>query len=99
MRVTPRPCNDTLAMPETRDRDLALVIADEPLRSQLVDAARHRGYEPHAARTPLDAIQALVRDGDKIRYAILSSAPSWTLPLRELIAEEYPGIHRLMLVA
>ena len=85
-------------MPEGKGTDVALVVAEEPLRSDLVDAARHRGYEPFACATPLDAVQALVRYGEKIAYAILSSAPGWTLPLRELIDEEFPAVRRLMLV-
>ncbi len=76
-----------------------LVIAEEPLRSQLAQAARDRGYEPVTKSTPLDAIQTLTHLADRIAYAIISSQARWGLALRELLADEYPNVRPVMLVA
>ncbi len=84
---------------QSEPREAVLVIAEEPLRSQLAAAARERGYEPVAKQTPLDAITALERLAGKIAYAVISSQARWGLALRELLADEYPNVRPVMLVA
>ena len=82
-------------------REAVLICAAEPLRSALVELARTRGYEPCESATPLEAIEALLEDGDRIGHALISSdlPDQWGRGLDELLAEEYPHVKRYLLTA
>ncbi|HEY5928220.1 MAG TPA: hypothetical protein VIV11_41315 [Kofleriaceae bacterium] len=55
------------------------------------------GYEVLACQTPLEAIQLLEQFSRDIGFAVLSPAAPQALDLRELLADEYPAIQRLVL--
>lgn len=74
-----------------------IVIAEQTFEEALATAIRTNGYEVHACRTPLDAIQVLELHSDQISYAVLSTAEPRALEVGELIADEYPAIQRLLL--
>lgn len=74
-----------------------LVIADDFLGDILSAAIRTNGYEVHACRTPLDAIQVLERHSPQICYAVLSAAEPHALEVGELLTDEYPAIQQLLL--
>ena len=74
-----------------------LVVAEPNLRDALTAAVRSNGYEAFECQTPLEAIQLLERHSSKIAYAVLSPAAPRVLELRELLAEEYPAIQRMVL--
>lgn len=74
-----------------------LVLAETPLRDAIATAVRSNGYDVLACTTPLEAIHMLERHGNQIGYAVLSPATPRALELRELLADEYPTIERLVL--
>ena len=74
-----------------------LVLAETPLRHASATAGRSNGYDVLACTPPLEAIHMLERHGDQIGYAVLSPATPRALELRELLADEYPAIERLVL--
>lgn len=74
-----------------------LVLAEPALRDALAMAVRTNGYEVLACKTPLEAIQLLERHSRNIGYAVLSPEAPQALDLRELLADEYPAIQRLVL--
>jgi len=74
-----------------------LVLAEPALRDALATAVRANGYEVLACRTPLEAIQMLELHSRDIGYAVLSRTAPQALELRELLADEYPAIQRVML--
>lgn len=78
-------------------RSCVLVVAEPSLREPLARAVRTNGYEVLTCQTPLEAIQLLERHSPSIEYAVLSPATPQALDLRELLAEEYPAIQRLVL--
>jgi hypothetical protein len=82
-----------------RDRRIALLVADEPLRAGLAEVGRANGLDVIACITPLDAIHRLEGSREKIGFAIISTAPRWGVAFRELLAEDYPEIKRIVLVA
>lgn len=79
-------------------RDVALIIASEPLRSALVARARAGQVEVFAPVAPLDAIQFLETHRDRIAYAIIA-ADKWGPEFPQFVADEYPEIHPITLVA
>lgn len=85
--------------PRSSTRDTVLVVADSPIRDAVSDVARDGGYDVVVATTPLAAVHNLVRHGDRIAYAILASLPVWAHGLRELLAEEFPDVPLLTLLA
>jgi hypothetical protein len=74
-----------------------LVVAEQTLRDELSAAVRLNGYEVLSCQTPLEAIQLLERHSSRIGYAVLSPAAPRVLELRELLADEYPAIQRMVL--
>ncbi len=84
---------------DDRPRKVALLIADEPLRAGLAEVGRANGLEVVACPTPLDAVQRLEGIRERIGFAIITSTPPWGRELRELLAEDYPEIKRIVLVA
>lgn len=76
-----------------------LVIAEDSIGDLLSTAIRTNGYEVHACRTPLDAIQVLERHSPQIGYAVLSAGAPRAREVGELLASEYPAIQQLLLSA
>lgn len=88
-----------LAALERPGRDVALVVADEPLAAVIAELYRAYGYEVRTPATPLDVIQTLLGVGDRIGVAVLSPDARWADGLREFMADEYPEIDRIVLAA
>lgn len=83
---------------EPTERNRVLVMAQEPLEKVACAVARENGLAPIACKTPLQAIQYLVREGGRIAYAIISSAANGGVEMRRLLADEFPDIKPVMLV-
>jgi hypothetical protein len=92
------PLPSTDHQPEYEPSRLALVIADAPLGRVLGALYRAYGYEVVVPKTPLDAVQALLAT-DRVAIVIVSQSAGWAAGLRELIAEEFPEIDQIVLVA
>jgi hypothetical protein len=88
-----------LAALERPGRDVALVVADEPLAAVIAELYRTYGYEVCTPATPLDVIQTLLGVGDRIGAAVISPDARWADGLRDFMADEYPEIDRIMLAA
>lgn len=91
--------NRWIAALERCGRRIALVIADDPLAAALGELYRAYGYDVIVAETPLDAIQTLVSGGDEVGAVCLSLETTWAGELRELLADEFPEIDRIVLVS
>jgi len=76
-----------------------LVIAIEPLLSMLADLGRRASLGVQACLSPVDAIQVLACSGGRLACAIISTTPPWGLEVRRLIAQDYPDIDRITVVA
>jgi len=76
-----------------------LVIAEDAIGDLLALALRTNGYEVHACRTPLDAIQVLEQHSPQIGYAVLSTGAPRALEVGELLTDEYPAIQQVLLSA
>lgn len=76
-------------------RDVLLLVAEEPVRDVLLALARATGFDAYACATPHDVIDTLVQVGDRVACAIVSAGATWGSGLREFLADEYPGIHRI----
>jgi hypothetical protein len=87
------------ALGPARDRRIALLVADEPLRAGLAEVGRANGLDVITCITPLEAIQRLEGIREQIGFAIISTAPRWGVAFHELLAEDYPEIKRIVLVA
>lgn len=77
-------------------RDVIVLAADEPLRSRLLGHARASGYDALVCTTPLDVIDTVVKLGDRVACAILSSGARWADGLDEFLADEHPTIRRVI---
>ena len=86
---------EALQLKRDSNRDHVVVLADSPLRDLLTRAVADNGFQVIAARTPLDAIQILERLGSSIAYVVLAVAHA----LRDVLAEDYPQIRPVVLVA
>ncbi|HEU0035587.1 MAG TPA: hypothetical protein VFQ53_33480 [Kofleriaceae bacterium] len=80
-------------------RDVSLVVADEPIRSALVEGLRANGCDAIAPKTPLDMVQALIAWREQIGSVVISSASRWAHGLRDFLADEYPEIEPVMLAS
>jgi hypothetical protein len=88
-----------LATLERAGRDVALVIADEPLATVIGELYCDYGYDAVAPETPLAVIQTLLSSGGQIGVVIISPDARWAHGFREFLADEYPEIDRLVLAA
>jgi hypothetical protein len=82
-----------------RREQLALVIADEPLRQVLVEVVRSYGFDAIAPATPLEVVQRLLAEGPRIACAVISPDVSWAAALHDYLADEYPAIEPTLLAA
>jgi len=82
-------------------RDGVLVCANEPLRSELAELVRARGFEAIVSVAPLQAIEALLHDGERICHALIASdlPQGWGHGLREFLADEYPHVRSALVSA
>ena len=84
---------------ERSGRDVALVIANEPLAAVIGELYRAYGYDVFAPETPLDVIQTLISADDRIGAVIISPDARWANGLCEFLGEEYPEIDRIVLAS
>jgi hypothetical protein len=85
--------------PPLDGRDALLLVADEPIRGAVWELATRGGYDVFACRSPLDVIDTLVGAGDRLACVVLESTVPWGTGLRELLAEEYPKLDTVILIA
>lgn len=88
-----------IALPAREGRDAVLVIAHPPLRVRLAELAGQAGFTVLVGSSGLESIQLLEKHGAHIAYAILSSDEDWVVGLKKVLADEYPEIKCLMLIA
>ena len=81
------------------ERNVMLLVAEEPLCGQLLEMAHENGFDAFACETPLDTIDTLVELGDRVACAIVSSATKWADGLGEFLADEYPHVERILIDA
>lgn len=84
---------------EHRGRDVALVIAEEPVARTVGDLCRRRNYEVASAKTPLEAINALVSLGARVGVFVIAASAPWSAELTELVADEFPEIDQVITIA
>lgn len=89
-------CDGRLSTVDRSRRDAAIVIANRPL-ALIGEWYLANGYVVFAPTTPLDVIQALVLNRDRIGVVVLSREARWADGLLEFLAEEYPEIDRVVL--
>jgi hypothetical protein len=88
-----QPCID---LPRRDGHDLVLVLAEEPMRDQLVALVRRSGYHAQACTTPLETVQVLEHKSDRLRCALISPQLAWGHSVGELLDDEYPGIDHVV---
>lgn len=90
------------AWPATVDRpprDIALVVAEEPLAAVIADLYRVYGFEVRTAATPLGVVLALIGAGERVGAVVISPDARWADGVDDFVADEYPEIDRIVLAA
>ena len=80
-------------------RDIMLIVADEPVCGMLLEIAAINGFDAFACETPLDVVDTLIEIGDRVACAVVSSSTQWGNGLAEFLADEYPSIQRVLIDA
>lgn len=73
-------------------RPVIAVLANAPLRAALVARLERDGFDVRIARTPLDAIQLLLAEHERIGMLVVAPDASWASGLQELVADEFPTL-------
>jgi len=85
--------------PERVGRNVALVIAEPSIAEVIASIYRACGYEVPVTRTPLEVVQMLVTDGDRIDTVLICPDVHWAEGFPEFIEAEYPEVGRVELAA
>lgn len=81
-------------------RRMTLVLTDSPtMSSRLVQQLRQMGRPAIAAHTPLDAVQLMVEQGDRVDVVMLDErlGGGRGLELAQFLRHNHPAVHRIVL--
>src|SRR3569623_3131156 len=67
----------TLPTKLSEQRDIMLIVADEPECGLLLELAHVNGFDAFACETPRDVIDTLIEISDRIACAVVSSKTPW----------------------
>ncbi|MFT3698672.1 MAG: hypothetical protein QM831_36335 [Kofleriaceae bacterium] len=79
-------------------KDLLVMLAESHATERLVRLLGAYDLEVRTPKTPLDALQLLERETDRIAFVVLASTPEWALQLRPVLVDEFPGVERIALI-
>lgn len=88
----------TLELRRLEDRDVALIVAHEPLLSEIAERARRSDLRAAICSTYIEALEHLDRERERIACVVILLDYVWAADLYRVVAQRDPMIRRYAVV-
>lgn len=80
------------------ERDVAIVVAAEPLQSVIAERARGSQLRPEICATYVEALEKLEREGPRVACVVITLENEWAADLYRAVGQRDPAIRRFALI-